>query len=440
VGFKVGQKVVYPNHGIGIIERIALKNIGAPAYKVNTRVASIAKSLDDSIEVLLEQMEPESAKRLKLCAIPHYISPDIVQVLEPTLSTDQAMERYTELSTFSFITLNEDGLLMHEDVRHYLFSRWITPFITPEFINVSARLVEYFERSAKEARGVKLQAAQRQILFHMLGTNLKRNFNKFERLLKEMRNDNQFSECESLIKLVLQYEGMLEPEYVIRLMIYEGDLAVAQGQWELAKKIFAQMQAGNLLELKREHIINDYLRMIAAKEYKGDFSLVVKLLKESNEVGTTSLPFYEIRLADTNSVVLVPVANASEVGLRSPISSGECEMLLKNLSDDFTSPAHDWKDRFKDFSEKMRTGDIFEVADVLKNLTFLSHNKPLSFREQRILERARHLVISEIAAVVRQPEGNVASRIEQALARACAKHERKPSINKDIQWHQRSGH
>lgn len=148
---------------------------------------------------------------------------------------------------------------------------------------------------------------------------------------------------------------------------------------------------------------------------------------EKKQIGAASLPFYTLRLAATNSVVLVPVANAGEVGLRSPISSGECEMLIKSLGDDFSSPAHDWKDRFKDFSEKMRTGDIFEVADVLKNLTYLSHLKPLSFREQRMLERARYLVISELAAVCRQPECNIEPRVEQALAKACVKHDRRPA-------------
>ncbi|MDQ3665422.1 MAG: CarD family transcriptional regulator [Acidobacteriota bacterium] len=147
---------------------------------------------------------------------------------------------------------------------------------------------------------------------------------------------------------------------------------------------------------------------------------------EQKQIGTASLPFYTLRLAANNSVVLVPVSNASEVGLRSPISSGECEMLLKTLADDFSSPANDWKNRFKDFSEKMRTGDIFEVAEVLKHLTYLSHLKPLSFREQRMLERARYLVVSELAAVCRQPECNVEPRVEQALARACSKHDRRP--------------
>ena len=153
---------------------------------------------------------------------------------------------------------------------------------------------------------------------------------------------------------------------------------------------------------------------------------------EQKQIGASSLPFYTLRLSATNSVVFVPVANAGEVGLRSPISSAECEMLLKSLADDFTSPSHDWKDRFKEFSEKMRTGDIFEVADVLKNLTYLSHGKPLSFREQRMLERARYLVISELAAVCRQPECNVEPRVEEALARACAKHERRPARSRAV--------
>ena len=149
---------------------------------------------------------------------------------------------------------------------------------------------------------------------------------------------------------------------------------------------------------------------------------------EQKQIGAASLPFYTLRLAATNSLVLVPVANAGEVGLRSPISSGECEMLLKALGDDFANAPHDWKDRFKEFSDKMRTGDIFEVAQVLKHLTYLNHAKPLSFREQRMLERARYLVVSELAAVCRKPECNVEPLVEQALSRACTKHERRPAV------------
>jgi CarD family transcriptional regulator len=147
---------------------------------------------------------------------------------------------------------------------------------------------------------------------------------------------------------------------------------------------------------------------------------------EQKQIGATLLPFYTLRLAANNSLVLVPVSNAREVGLRAPITSSECDTLFKALADDFTAPAHDWKDRFKDFSEKMRTGDIFEVASVLKHLTYLSHNKPLSFREQRMLERARYLVVSELAAVCRQAECNIQPRVDHAIDNACARHDRRP--------------
>lgn len=146
---------------------------------------------------------------------------------------------------------------------------------------------------------------------------------------------------------------------------------------------------------------------------------------EQKQIGAVALPFYTLRLAATNSLVLVPVSNAVEVGLRSPITSSECESLFKALADDFATPPSDWKDRFKDFSDKMRTGNIFEVAEVLKHLSFLSQIKPLSFREQRMFERSRYLVVSELATVCRQPECNVAPRVDAALAQACSRHERR---------------
>ncbi len=145
---------------------------------------------------------------------------------------------------------------------------------------------------------------------------------------------------------------------------------------------------------------------------------------EQKQIGTDSIPFYTLRLAATNTVVLVPVRNADEVGLREPITSAECELLVKALGDDFIQPPSDWKDRFKEFSDKMRTGCVFEASHVLKFLTYISHTKPLSFREQRMLERARYLVVSELAAVFRQATSQVEPRIDQALNRACSKHDR----------------
>jgi CarD family transcriptional regulator len=142
----------------------------------------------------------------------------------------------------------------------------------------------------------------------------------------------------------------------------------------------------------------------------------------TNEIGECKSSFYLLRLKSTESTVMVPIANASEVGLRAPIKTGECDRLLSALSGDFTNPPSDWKNRYKDFLEKMKTGDIFSVAEVLKNLTYLAQSKPLSFREKRMLERARYLVVSELATVCRKPDKMVEPLVDEALRKSCSRH------------------
>jgi len=142
----------------------------------------------------------------------------------------------------------------------------------------------------------------------------------------------------------------------------------------------------------------------------------------TTDVAGAQNSFYLLRLKSTESTVMVPIANASEIGLRSPINNTQCDNLLKALSADFTNPPIDWKDRYKEFLERMRTGDIFHVAEVLKNLTYLSLNKPLSFREKRMLERARYLVISELSTVCRKSECIVEPLVDEALSKCCTKH------------------
>lgn len=144
---------------------------------------------------------------------------------------------------------------------------------------------------------------------------------------------------------------------------------------------------------------------------------------EQKKIGADQLSFYALRLHFNNSLVLVPVQNADEVGLRKPISSGDCEQLFAFLSEDFSKLSCDWKIRFREFSEKVKSGKIFEVADVLKKLTYLSRLKPLSFREQRLFEKSQYLVISELAAVCRKKECEIESRVACALDAACLKHQ-----------------
>lgn len=116
-------------------------------------------------------------------------------------------------------------------------------------------------------------------------------------------------------------------------------------------------------------------------------------------IGGSSSEFYTVRLADSDSTVLVPVNNAENIGIRSLCSEKGVEGLFEILSDDFKEPDKDWKTRYKVNLEKMNTGEITEVARVLKNLFYLSFQKNLSFREKKMFDRSRQLVISEIATV-----------------------------------------
>jgi len=79
---------------------------------------------------------------------------------------------------------------------------------------------------------------------------------------------------------------------------------------------------------------------------------------------------------------------------------------------------HDWKHRFKENSERMRTGSLIEVAAVLKSLVSLSRSKPLSFREKKMLERAKFLLVSELATARNTSSENMEGALVKSLAKA----------------------
>jgi CarD family transcriptional regulator len=145
---------------------------------------------------------------------------------------------------------------------------------------------------------------------------------------------------------------------------------------------------------------------------------------ETREINGEQQQLYLLRIQSNQSLVMVPTRNVDEIGLRRLIALRHCDLLLNSLAKDFSPPPSDWKDRFKEFSEMMRSGDLFSVAEVLKTLTYLNQLKPLSFREKQMLERARYLIISELSVVCRKSEASIAPRVDQALGRACHKHAR----------------
>ena len=123
---------------------------------------------------------------------------------------------------------------------------------------------------------------------------------------------------------------------------------------------------------------------------------------------------------------MVPKKNTNHVGLRPVVSKKEVDQVFDVLKDKGVRIFDDWKGRFQENSDKMRSGSLSEVARVFKTLSHLANQKNLSYRERRMLDRAKYLIISEIAEVAKMTATEVEARVDRAIARGTrpAPHER----------------
>ena len=123
---------------------------------------------------------------------------------------------------------------------------------------------------------------------------------------------------------------------------------------------------------------------------------IIEQVSTRNVTGEPEM-FYLLRLNASSLRVMVPTSNVSNVGLRRVARNKEIGTILDYLEKGRSKTPHDWKGRFKENSEKMRSGSLQHVAEVLKGLLLLNQAKPLSFREKRMLDRAWALLADEIA-------------------------------------------
>ena len=146
---------------------------------------------------------------------------------------------------------------------------------------------------------------------------------------------------------------------------------------------------------------------------------VIEAIEDKTIMGTTC-GFYQLRMVSSDTTVLVPVENIESVGLRRAVSDDEIDRLYRRLANGKIDNHQNWKGRFKDNSDKMRSGSIEDAVEVLKNLTFLSKSKSLSFREKRMLDKAKFFVVSEISEVSNVPVKVVDERVDKSLERCFA--------------------
>jgi CarD family transcriptional regulator len=151
-------------------------------------------------------------------------------------------------------------------------------------------------------------------------------------------------------------------------------------------------------------------------------SLVEKI--EPGQIDGVAQVYYHLKLLGNNSRVMVPKTNLELVGLRPLCQQREVRALFDILEDGNIDTYKDWKGRYKQNLDKMKTGQLVEVAEVLKNLRLVSQRKSLSFREKKMYERAKYFIVSEVAHVKNITERDAEDLVERALSSSLEKRQR----------------
>ena len=134
---------------------------------------------------------------------------------------------------------------------------------------------------------------------------------------------------------------------------------------------------------------------------------------EEKDIAGKRQKFYVLRILDTDRRILVPVKKAKDVGLRPPISEQDIQEIFEILKEETHNfDTQTWNRRYRGFMDKIRTGSVFDVAEVMRDLYRLRQEKSLSFGERRMLETARNLIVKEIAVARCKPEEEVQREIE----------------------------
>ena len=140
---------------------------------------------------------------------------------------------------------------------------------------------------------------------------------------------------------------------------------------------------------------------------------VIKRIDE-RDVGGKKKSFYVLQVVENQMTIMVPTDNAEAVGLRSIISDDEVKKVytilkMRDVKIDQTT----WNRRYRDYMEKIKTGSIYEIAEVLRDLFLLRHSKDLSFGERKMLDQAKALIVKEISIAKRTQESVVEQEIQQ---------------------------
>ena len=143
-------------------------------------------------------------------------------------------------------------------------------------------------------------------------------------------------------------------------------------------------------------------------------AVIVK--REKRKVEGKSIEYLVLQMAHGELTLRVPVENADDVGMRPPIGAEEVEDLFELLGKkDIREPAN-WSRRFKNHQEKLNSGDVYQVAEVVRNLALRDQSKGLSAGEKSMFVKARSVLVSELSFALDVSEEDALSQVEAKLS------------------------
>ncbi|RLB12654.1 MAG: CarD family transcriptional regulator [Deltaproteobacteria bacterium] len=140
---------------------------------------------------------------------------------------------------------------------------------------------------------------------------------------------------------------------------------------------------------------------------------------ETREVSGCSQNFYVMRILDNDMIIMIPTSNAKSVGLRDIIEENEIPKLysiLKQKDNNIKKmDKRTWNRRYREHMEKIKTGSVYDVAEVYRDLAILGKEKELSFGEKKLLNTAKSLLIKEISVAKNMDEEEVKRDLESMV-------------------------
>ena len=138
--------------------------------------------------------------------------------------------------------------------------------------------------------------------------------------------------------------------------------------------------------------------------------------KEMIEVAGEKREYLILKIAHGDMTLSVPTDKVDEVGMRPPISAEDVDDLFQLLAKKDVREPTNWSRRFKNHQEKLKSGDVYQVAEVVRNLALRDVSKGLSAGEKSMLNKARSVLVSELSFALDVSEDEALSRLEGALA------------------------